>query len=67
MMKEQFPRLFDEKYCERWWSEGYGKEVKLVKPVLEIEGFDIGFNRASRPNGSDGANWELVTKRDKRL
>ena len=60
MMQKQFPELFDkEKYCETWYSEKYGEDVCAVKPVVEIEGIEIGFQRGSRPNGSDKPTWDF--------
>jgi hypothetical protein len=60
MMRKRFPELFDkEKYCETWYSEKYGDNVCAVKPVVEIEGFEIGFQRGSRPNGSDAPTWDF--------
>jgi hypothetical protein len=59
MMQKQFPELFDQKYRETWCSEKYGEEVCAVKPVVEIEGIEIGFQRGSRPNGSDAPTWDF--------
>lgn len=60
MMRKQFPELFDKnKYCETWYSEKYGEYVCAVKPVVEIEGVEIGFQRGSRPNGSDAPTWDF--------
>lgn len=65
MMKERFPELFDmEEGGETWWSEKYGAEVKVVKPVVVIEGAEVGFERGSRPNGSDGATWDFSGDKD---
>ena len=57
MMMARFPELFDERYCEAWYSEMYGDVVCAVRPVVEIEGLEIGFVRGSRPNGSDAPTW----------
>jgi crotonobetainyl-CoA:carnitine CoA-transferase CaiB-like acyl-CoA transferase len=59
-MMVKFPELFDrEKYCETWWSEGYKENVSAVSPVVEIEGIEIGFERGSRPNGTDKPTWDF--------
>ncbi|KAG0649197.1 Succinyl-L-malate -transferase beta subunit [Hyphodiscus hymeniophilus] len=60
MMRKEFPALFDKsKYCETWFSERYGEDVCAVKPVVEIEGVEIGWVRGSRPNGSDAPSWDF--------
>ncbi|RDW91980.1 transferase family iii protein [Coleophoma crateriformis] len=60
MMQGLYPELFDrEKYCENWWSKGYGEVTSVVKPVVEIEGCEIGWVRGSRPNGSDAPSWDF--------
>jgi hypothetical protein len=67
MMQKRFPELFDrEKYCETWYSEKYGDYVCTVKPVVDIEGIEIGFQRGSRPNGSDGPTWDFGKSKDYR-
>ncbi|KAE8452577.1 hypothetical protein EG329_013836 [Mollisiaceae sp. DMI_Dod_QoI] len=63
-MKKHFPHLWDEKWREKWWCEKYRQEVEVVKPVVEIEGVDIGWKRGSRPNGSDEASWEFGVDED---
>jgi hypothetical protein len=66
-MRDQCPWLFDqEKYRERWASKGWNAEVSVIKPVAAIEGLEIGFRRASRPNGSDKPEW-VFTDDDTRL
>lgn len=76
MLRGRLPDLFIEDsssssspYTERWFSERYGEEIEVVKPVAQIEGVDTGFVRASRPNGSDRASWEDfgVTMKDRPL
>ena len=58
MLQKRHPELFDtEKFCETWYSKAYGAKVCVVRPVNQIEGIVIGFERGSRPNGSDQANW----------
>jgi hypothetical protein len=67
MMKERFPELFDEKkFCETWYSKHYGADVCAVKPVVELQGVEIGFQRGSRPNGSDEASWEFGDDGDRK-
>lgn len=59
-MREVYPEFVDQpKYLDHWYSEHYKADLSVVKPVVEIEGLDIGFQRASRPNGSDEANWDF--------
>jgi hypothetical protein len=69
LIEKAHPELFDErKYQTRWYSEKYGCEISVVKPVAEIEGLDVGYVRSSRPNGSDEASWEFgKDKGDRRL
>lgn len=59
-MKHQYPELFqDEDTCEKRYSHAYNAIVSAVCPVAQIDGIDIGFRRASRPNGSDPPNWDF--------
>lgn len=67
-MQKQFPDLFDRtKLCEAWHSDAYKATVVVVKPVVEIDGVQVGFQRASRPNGSDSPSWNFDTDLDYRL
>lgn len=60
VMEAQFPELFDaERLCEAWHSEAYKADVVAVRPVVEIEGVEVGFQRASRPNGADSPTWDF--------
>lgn len=60
MLKKKFPELFaKEHFCETWYSKAYGADVCAVKPVVRIEGVEIGFWRGSRPNASDKASWDF--------
>ena len=60
MLQKKYPELFDkEKFCETWYSRAYGADVSAIKPVVEIDGVDIGFARGSRPNGSDAPSWSF--------
>ncbi|KAJ5083298.1 hypothetical protein N7456_012725 [Penicillium angulare] len=66
-MHERFPHLYigagvQSEECqpltEKWFSNAYDAEIEVVKSVAIIDGVDNQFSRASRPNGSDRANWE---------
>lgn len=59
-MRDVFPEFaLDKKYLDHWYSNAYKNDVEAVKPVVEIDGLDISFERASRPNGSDQALWDF--------
>lgn len=59
-MRERFPELFARRdLTDCWFSARYGAEVRAVAPVVQIEGAEVSFSRASRPNGSDPAKWEF--------
>ncbi|KAI6278252.1 hypothetical protein MCOR14_010556 [Pyricularia oryzae] len=59
-MRERFPELFARRdLTDCWFSARYGAEVRAVAPVVQIEGAEVSFSRASRPNGSDPATWEF--------
>ncbi|ETS76189.1 hypothetical protein PFICI_11576 [Pestalotiopsis fici W106-1] len=59
-MREVFPEFaLDKKYLDHWYSNAYKNDVEAVKPVVEIDGLDISFKRASRPNGSDQPTWDF--------
>ncbi|KAH8669606.1 CoA-transferase family III domain-containing protein [Tricladium varicosporioides] len=67
MLQKRFPDLFEkERFCETWYSKNYGADTCVVKPVVEIEGFEVGFQRGSRPNGSDLPNWAFGKDGDAR-
>ncbi|KAK2028575.1 CoA-transferase family III [Colletotrichum zoysiae] len=67
-MKRYAPALFNSPDIqEKWHSKGYRAEVEVVRPVVEIEGLDIGFKRASRPNGTDEASWDFGPEEDRRI
>ncbi|KAM5354671.1 hypothetical protein ACJ41O_001318 [Fusarium nematophilum] len=67
-MRKKFPELFGRNgYLDRWYSKAYDAEVQAVVPVVEIEGVELGFRRASRPNGTDGATWEFGEDGDYRI
>lgn len=68
LIEREHPELFGEEFQERWYSEKYGCEISVVKPVAEIDGLNIGFERSSRPNGSDEATWDFgEDEADRRL
>ncbi|KAF9878661.1 caib baif family enzyme [Colletotrichum karsti] len=64
-MRRYAPVLFNsEGIREKWFAKGYNTEVEAVRPVVEIEGIDIGFKRGSRPNGTDEASWDFGPEDD---
>ncbi|KJZ78204.1 hypothetical protein HIM_02242 [Hirsutella minnesotensis 3608] len=66
-LRELYPEFVDNpKYLDHWYSESYEADVSAVLPVLEIQGLDIGFARASRPNGTDSASWHFGPGKDYR-
>jgi hypothetical protein len=59
-LKEQIPEFFETPdLTEKRYSNAYKAEVSAVRPVAQIEGIEIGFKRASRPNGSDPPSWDF--------
>ncbi|KAF4961519.1 hypothetical protein FGADI_143 [Fusarium gaditjirri] len=67
-MRQVFPELFTgDKYVEKWYSSAYEAEVEAVPPVVEIEGLEVGFRRASRPNGADKPTWDFGDEADRKL
>ncbi|OAA50497.1 CAIB/BAIF family enzyme [Metarhizium rileyi] len=67
-MRQLFPDFVDHpKYLDHWYSEGYKANVSAVLPVVEMEGVEIGFTRASRPNGSNEASWNGGEEKDYRI
>jgi hypothetical protein len=64
-MKEKFPEFFARNdICDKWYSAAYKADVTAVRPVTEIERVDVGFSRASRPNGTDAPTWEFGEEGD---
>lgn len=64
-MRARYPNFFEDELpgmLDRWQSAAYGAEVVVVQPVVQIEGLELGFVRASRPNGSDEAGWGLFER-----
>ncbi|RCI07783.1 hypothetical protein L249_5668 [Ophiocordyceps polyrhachis-furcata BCC 54312] len=58
-MRTLYPGLIDSRrHMDRWFSSGYRAEVAVVKPVVEVDGLQLGFSRATRPNGMDEPSWE---------
>ena len=67
-MREVFPDFVDHpRYLDHWYSTAYGANVSAVKPVVEIDGLEISFKRASRPNGTDRASWDFGPEGDYRV
>jgi hypothetical protein len=67
-MREVYPGFVENpKFLDKWYADKYKAEVHVVKPVVEVEGLELGFRRASRPNGSDEATWEVGEEKDYRL
>ncbi|POR34371.1 Caib baif family enzyme [Tolypocladium paradoxum] len=59
-MKGLHSHLFDMTIIgDAWYSDAYKADVVVVKPVVEVQGLDITFERASRPNGTDAPTWEF--------
>ena len=66
-MRRNFPDFVDRpEYLDHWYSNGYKALVSTVKSVVEIDGLDIGFKRASRPNGTDSPTWDFGDEMDYR-
>jgi hypothetical protein len=64
MLQKDHPELFQNSNFETWYSKGYGANVRVVKPVVDISGIGIGFQRGSRPNGTDEASWDFSNDSD---
>lgn len=66
-MRLNFPEFVDNpKYLDHWYSGAYRANISAVLPVVEVEGLDISFKRASRPNGSDDPSWDFGEESDYR-
>lgn len=66
-LRQNFPNFIDNpSYLDHWYSDGYINDVSAVKPVVEIDGLDISFKRASRPNGTDSPSWDFTDKDHKK-
>jgi hypothetical protein len=57
-MKRAHPELFGEKLMQKAWSREYGNETRWCKSPVSVEGVRVGFERASRPNGTDQPTWD---------
>lgn len=57
-MKRVHPQLFGKNMMQTAFSKGFGEEVSWCRSPVTIEGLRVGFARASRPNGFDGATWD---------
>lgn len=67
-LQKHFPELFSRAdIFQKWFSARYNTEVVTVRPVVELEGAVVEFQRASRPNGSDEASWDFSDDGDKVL
>lgn len=64
VLQKDHPELFQSSNFETWYSKGYNADVRVVKPVVDISGIEIGFQRGSRPNGTDGASWDFADDGD---
>ena len=59
-MKRVTPHIFqkEEEWTQIWRSAGYGGvAVKCIKPQSNVEGIEMGYARATRPNGTDEPTW----------
>lgn len=59
-MKKAVPRLFENEaeWTQTWISPGFGNvEVKAIRPHSNVRGVEVGYERATRPNGTDQATW----------
>lgn len=66
-MRRQFPAFFTRpKLLDHWYADKYKVNIEAVNPVAEIQGLEIGFQRASRPNGSDLPTWDFGSEADVR-
>lgn len=64
-MRLQFPAFFARpNLTQRWYAAKYNADIEAVSPVAEIQDMDVGFERASRPNGSDAATWDFGQEDD---
>ncbi|KAM4065651.1 coA-transferase family III domain-containing protein [Hirsutella rhossiliensis] len=67
-LRRRYPEFVDQpRYLDHWYSDGYKADVSAVLPVVEIQGLDISFARASRPNGADEASWDFEKEKDQRI
>ncbi|KAJ5946939.1 CoA-transferase family III [Penicillium verhagenii] len=66
-MQKRFPHLYinpgaesegRQSLLQSWYSEAYGTDIEVVKPIVAVQEVDNQFVRASRPNGFDRATWE---------
>ncbi|KAG9233979.1 CoA-transferase family III domain-containing protein [Amylocarpus encephaloides] len=57
-MKKVHPELFDDSLMQSAFSKGFGEEIKWCRSPVSIDGLQVGFSRASRPNGFDNASWD---------
>jgi hypothetical protein len=58
---EVVPTLFEHEgeWGQTWTSKGYnGMPVRCIRPVSNVEGVEMGYRRATKPNGTDAPSWE---------
>ncbi|KAF7552342.1 hypothetical protein G7Z17_g4378 [Cylindrodendrum hubeiense] len=66
-MRVTCPEIFNNpRLLDTWYSAAYKNDVQAVLPVVEVDSLDIGFRRASRPNGADKAQWDFGGDEDYR-
>ncbi|KEY64155.1 hypothetical protein S7711_03449 [Stachybotrys chartarum IBT 7711] len=66
-MRKNFDDFVDNpKYLDHWLAAKYNNKVSVVKPVAEIDGLDVSFKRATRPNGQDRPSWDFGQDDDHR-
>lgn len=67
-LRRRYPDFIDRpQFLDHWYSHGYRADVSAVLPVVEIQGLEVAFARASRPNGADEASWDFDRDEDRRL
>ncbi|KAK7421258.1 hypothetical protein QQZ08_010035 [Neonectria magnoliae] len=66
-MRVTCPEIFDNSgLLDTWYSAAYRADVQAVLPVVQVDSLEIGFSRASRPNGTDKAQWDFGGEDDYR-
>lgn len=66
-MKSLYPDFFVRTdIMDHWWSQGYQADIAVVRPVVQVAGLEISFQRASRPNGTDEPSWDFSQDEDVR-
>lgn len=57
-MRRVHPELFADEMMQTAYSQGFNDDIKWVRTAVSVEGVNIGFERASRPNGFDNPSWD---------